>query len=215
MTVLALTRQVSLPEMMSGTNAETDRRTELDERSLEAMLTEHGGAVKGLLIRRYDTAFGAADVDDVMAIAVEKLWRHRDRFDSRRGSLKAWFFRIADNAARDILRYGWFKAKKMEVAVESGALEAFGGTRETETDGSTSTGSSKDDRMRAAVREAIAALPEAQRRILWADALSPSGPVPTADLARELGLSRGTVRVYRSKALAKIRSELSNRNISP
>ena len=45
---------------------------------------------------------GAAE--DVTAIAFERAYRNRSRFDRRRGSARAWLFGIARNAALDELR---------------------------------------------------------------------------------------------------------------
>ena len=45
---------------------------------------------------------GAAE--DVTAIAFERAYRNRSRFDPRRGSARGWLFGIARNAALDELR---------------------------------------------------------------------------------------------------------------
>lgn len=200
---------VELSEAMPASDAELRREAALDECALESMLKEDGGLVKGTLLKRYSTVFGSADLDDVMAIAVERVWRHRDKFDPVKGSLKSWFFRIADNTARDILRVGWFKARKLEVAVEQGALDVLAAIDRAAPEESNEEADRESDTARSVLLEVLAELPEPQRRILWADALSSSGPVPTVDLARELNLSRGTVRVYRAKALARLRNELA------
>ena len=209
--MIALTEAVDLSDTMPASDAEARREAALDERALEAMLVESGGQVKGSLLQRYTTAFSAADVDDVMAIAVERVWRKRSKFDPRKGTLRAWFFRIADNTARDVLRYGWFKARKLEVAVEQGAFDSIcaGNSQKSPPPTVDREPSALERGIRDELLQLLGKLPEPQRRILWADALSSSGPVPTADLARELNLSRGTVRVYRAKALARLRSELS------
>jgi RNA polymerase sigma-70 factor (ECF subfamily) len=47
---------------------------------------------------------GDAAADDVVQETFERLWRHADRFDRRRGSLEAWALRIARNAALGQLR---------------------------------------------------------------------------------------------------------------
>jgi RNA polymerase sigma-70 factor (ECF subfamily) len=47
---------------------------------------------------------GPSGADDVVQETFERLWRHADRFDARRGSLEAWAMRIARNAAVGQLR---------------------------------------------------------------------------------------------------------------
>ena len=44
--------------------------------------------------------------EDVTAAAFERAYRKRSRFNSRRGSPRAWLFGIARNAALDELRRG-------------------------------------------------------------------------------------------------------------
>ena len=65
------------------------------------------------------------------------------------------------------------------------------------------------------VRELIQQLPEKQRKIIWADALSRSGNIPADDLARELDIPPGTVRVYRKRALDKLRALLTEHGLAP
>ena len=212
--MIALIIPVKLSETMPATHAKVRLEAALDERGFEVMLQAYGGQIKGVLLQRYATAFGAADVDDVMAVAAERLWRNREKFDPDKGGLKAWYFRIADNTARDVLRLGWFKARKLEVVVEQGALDALAaaGDDPQEAIGVVACGA-QESAAREVLLKVLGGLPEPQRRILWADALSSSGTVPTVDLARELKLSRGTVRVYRAKALARLREELGNHPI--
>src|SRR3954467_4751112 len=45
-----------------------------------------------------------AAAEDVTAVAFERAFRRRDRFDARRGTQRAWLFAIARNAALDELR---------------------------------------------------------------------------------------------------------------
>jgi DNA-directed RNA polymerase specialized sigma24 family protein len=58
------------------------------------------------------------------------------------------------------------------------------------------------------LRELLALLPENQRRIVLADADSPDGSVSSGDLAKELGIPASTVRVYRRRALERLRREI-------
>ena len=61
------------------------------------------------------------------------------------------------------------------------------------------------------LRELLALLPENQRRIVLADADSRDGVVASHDLAKELGIPPSTVRVYRRRALERLRREIQQR----
>ena len=63
------------------------------------------------------------------------------------------------------------------------------------------------------LRELLALLPENQRRIVLADADSRDGVVASHDLAKELGIPPSTVRVYRRRALERLRREIEQRGL--
>ena len=176
---------------------------------LERLLRAEGPAVKAVLMQKFSGTLSGADIDDVLAVALNRVWLNRDRFDAGRGSLRTWFFRIAHNSAIDVLKHGWHRARELEIP--------GGGDFLTEIAGELAE--SNPDRAQAeshrVVREIIAALPEAQRRIVWADAQHRHGPTPSKDLARELEIPVGTVRVYRKRALDRIRRELEDRQLDP
>jgi len=76
-----------------------------DEQVLEDVLRTCGPAVRSVLRRKYAGVLSLSDLDDVLAIGLFRLWVARERFDVAKGSLRVWFLRIADNAARDVLRH--------------------------------------------------------------------------------------------------------------
>ncbi|MEZ5299644.1 MAG: sigma-70 family RNA polymerase sigma factor [Verrucomicrobiales bacterium] len=183
----------------------------IDEAVVRALLVTDGAAIRAILVSRYPGAISAPDAEDVLAAAVARLWRNRERFDPGRGSLRAWFFRIADNAARDFLRAGWRKAQSLEITGDGGWIDAiaapnghaFPGTEAEDTE-------PRAEEPNPALHEALQALPEVQRRIVWADALHAGGPAPSDALAEELGIPPGTVRVYRKRALDRLRRALGD-----
>ena len=182
----------------------TDAAAELQ---LESIIREHASAVRDILIPRYRGGLTPADIDDVVATASHRLWKHRAEFSKLR-SPRAWFVRIADNVARDVLRYGWQKARQLEIAAEKAYLESFSPAEEIETP-------EIDPQLVEKIRTAVEALPENQRKIIWADALSRDGNIAAEDLARELGIPAGTVRVYRKRALDTLRKLLTKHGLAP
>lgn len=177
------------------------------ERQLEAIIRDHAAAVRDILIPRYRGGLDPSDIDDVVAVAAHRLWKHRAEF-TRLRSPRAWFVRIADNVARDVLRYGWQKARQLEVAAEKAYLESFSPPEpELRPD--------PDPQLVEKIRSLVGQLPEIQRKIIWADALSRDGNIAAEDLALELEIPPGTVRVYRKRALDKLRKLLTEHGLAP
>ena len=181
-------------------------------RQLEEIIRDHAAAVRDILIPRYRGGLTPSDIDDVVATAVHRLWKHRDEFAELR-SPRAWFVRIADNIARDVLRYGWQKARQLEVAAEKSYLESFAPHAHEPQDAPEAE--ELDPELVEKVRVAVESLPESQRKIVWADALSRDGNIAAEDLGRELGIPPGTVRVYRKRALDKLRKLLTAAGLAP
>ena len=177
------------------------------EQQLELIIREHASAVRDILIPRYRGGLTPSDIDDVVAVASHRLWKHRDEFAELR-SPRAWFVRIADNIARDVLRYGWQKARRLEVAAEKSYLESF-----PPQEASPSTSPAPD--LAEKIRAIVAGLPEKQRKIIWADALSRDGNIAAEDLGRELDIPPGTVRVYRKRALDRLRKLFTEHGLAP
>lgn len=214
-----------------------------DEAALEEILRAHGPVIRVVLGRKYQGVLQAADVEDVLSVALYRVWKNRTRYDDAKGALRTWFFRIADNAARDVLKHGWFKARRMEVGTDPGALAAYSavrnseyringrsrpshrsGSHEVEDNHESPSNSRQDSRLELPpdaeatptavqqdLREIVASLPEAQQKIITADALSRDDVAGSAFLSEELGLPPSTIRVYRKRAMDRIRSELSQR----
>jgi RNA polymerase sigma-70 factor (ECF subfamily) len=195
------------PRLLDSPPSATDALQ--SEEDLAALLREAGHAVRALLIKRFQGLLREADAEDVMVVALQRVWQHRARFDAARGSLRAWFFRIADHTARDWLKRGWQKARMLEVVPE----EIFWEQVEALTPEQTVT---VHPSTRDMVRGLIDALPEVQRRIVWADALCPDGgPASSEWLATELGIPTGTVRVYRKRGLDRLRTLMTERGLQP
>ena len=198
-----------------------------DEAVLEILLREHGATVRAALRQKFPTGLDHGDFEDILAIALFRVWSRRDQFDPDRGSLRAWFYRIAANVTKDVLRYGWQKSRQLEVRYEPAALSdvaversatetpAALAARTVEEVGNASTDEGFDERLRRELRAIVDELPEAQRRIILADAASRDGKVSSEHLSQELGIPPGTVRVYRRRALARLRNELDLRGLAP
>ena len=189
-----------------------------DETALEAALRAHGPPVKALLRRKFFGPLTDTDFEDVLAVALYRMWQYRTRYDASRASVQVWFYRIAENVARDVLRHGWQKARQLEVAFEPLALSAVVDHRTLKPKDSINKGASQNESVDQTERpigkdliDVLKLLPETQRKILLADAESTDGKVASQDLASELGIPASTIRVYRRRALEKVRSEMDRR----
>jgi len=179
-----------------------------DPEVVSALLEAFGAAIQRRLARRYRGVLRPGEIEDVLMIAVERLWIRRECFDPSRGSLGGWLGRIAEHVAADIVRTPWCQARLQERQVESTrllALEAPGGDYVSEGDAAAST------TCRAAVealRAALDRLPAGQRRILLADAVAAGGTARSESLGAELGITASAVRSRRQRGLARLRREL-------
>jgi RNA polymerase sigma factor (sigma-70 family) len=205
---------------MTRSNPPTDLEAQLregDDAVLEAILKAHGPPILALLKQRFTSRLTATDFEDVLAAALFRIWQNRFRFDPTLASLRVWFFRIAENTARDVLKHGWHKARQLEQSVDPALLAAVIDHR-TEQDSANShsdMGTSLTLRIPPdELQELLAMLPVNQRRIILADANSPEGLVASRDLANELGIPQATVRAYRRRGLERLRREIERRELA-
>src|SRR5437763_745411 len=88
-----------------------------DERALADILRVLGPAIRALLTQKYRGSQTPEDIEDVLAVALYRLWRGRHLYQPAKASLQVWFYRIADNVVKDVLRSGWHKARQLEINV--------------------------------------------------------------------------------------------------
>jgi RNA polymerase sigma-70 factor (ECF subfamily) len=173
-----------------------------DESSLGEVLRLLGPIAAGGLRGRY-AVLNWQDVEDILAIALYRLWKFRGKFDPAKASLKSLFCRIADNTAKNLFRDGWQKVRQREVELDA-AISCPAVTAAEQ-------GNPGCNEILEVVREVLAKLPEAYRHIILADAYAWDRVAESELLAAELEIPAGTVRVYRNRALAAVRSELRKR----
>ena len=179
-----------------------------EEQVLEEILRILGPPISIVLSRRYHELLSEADIEDALSMGLYRLWNSRQTYDPDRASLKLWFFRIVENAIRDVLRLGWHRARSMEIGWESTALaQAARAPRNGESNLPAKAPSAKQLQL----REIVESLPETQRTIILADSASPEGTASSQRLAEELSVSASSVRVYRKRAMDRIRSEMRQR----
>jgi RNA polymerase sigma-70 factor (ECF subfamily) len=126
--------------------------------------------------------------EDVTATAFERAYRKRNTFMARRGSLRAWLFGIARNAALDELR------RRQRMAALDSEPEAVGSEPVVEL--------AEVALQRAAVRQALTDLTPRERDLI---ALKFHGSLTNAELARVLGISETNAGTILHRTIQKLR----------
>jgi RNA polymerase sigma factor (sigma-70 family) len=127
--------------------------------------------------------------EDVTALAFERAYRRRTRFDPRRGSRRAWLFAIARNAALDELRR---RRRIAELAREPGGEPGAGAPDEAAEVGL----------RRAALREAIGGLSARERELI---ALKFFAGLSNAEIAAVVGVSESNAGTRLHRVVTKLR----------
>ena len=125
--------------------------------------------------------------EDVTALAFERAYRRRARYDVRRGSARAWLFAIARNAALDELR----RRRR------TGAL-----LHEIPDERADPDIDPQAAERRLVVREGLASLAPADREVILLKFL---GRLSNAELARVLGCSESNAGTRLHRAIERLR----------
>lgn len=170
-----------------------------EDAALEALMERHGIRVFNFLNRLLGDA---ADAEDLTQETFARLYRARGRFN-RRQRLSAWLYTIAANLARN--RFRW-RARHPEVSLDDRMGEGVAGSRAglAGAGGIGGPGSVTPAadllaaERRAAVRAAVAALPEALREVV---VLCEWEEMSAADAAAVLGITGRAVesKLYRAR----------------
>jgi RNA polymerase sigma factor (sigma-70 family) len=130
-----------------------------------------------------------AAAEDVAALAFERAYRRRGRFDASRGTGRAWVFAIARNAALDELRR---RRRTATLVADPEDRDAAGAV----------TAGGEEAERRATVRVALAALDPRDRELI---ALKFHGGLSNAEIADVLGVSESNAGTKVHRAVTKLR----------
>jgi RNA polymerase sigma-70 factor, ECF subfamily len=129
---------------------------------------------------------GAAE--DVTAIAFERAYRRRARFDPRRGSARAWLFGIARNAALDELRRRRRQAALVEEPTDLAGIDAEHPVERSER--------------RIAVARALEGIEPRERELV---ALKYFAGLSNAEIATVLGITESNVGTRLHRVVDRLR----------
>jgi RNA polymerase sigma factor (sigma-70 family) len=168
-----------------------------DESALRTVLQTLGPKVEGGLKKRHPT-LRAEDLEDVLSQASHRLWQARAQFDPGKGSLASWFFIIADNLARDLVRR---ETRQPALVTNLDQLpEQIGKTRADDREEPIVPGKELD--------QILQKLAFVDHRIISEYARAGGEGPWAAGLAEDLGLSAGAIRVRCHRLKKKIRQEM-------
>jgi RNA polymerase sigma factor (sigma-70 family) len=169
-----------------------------DVSALELVLRTLGPRVAAGLQKRHP-ALGLEDIEDVLSAASHRLWLARDQYDPSRGSLAAWFFIIADNLARDLIRKETrLPLQGLEADQVAGVPDKKPGDEETANPGP----------IKQMLEDILESLSPVDRCIITGFAQAGGEGPWASNLAGELGLRAGTIRVRCQRIKARIRKQL-------
>jgi RNA polymerase sigma-70 factor (ECF subfamily) len=126
--------------------------------------------------------------EDVTAMAFERAYRKRSRFDPRRGSARAWLFGIARNAALDELRRRGTQATLTADPVDLDSLTDIHPAERSE--------------LRLAVARALETLEARERELV---ALKFFAGLSNVEIARVLGVSESNAGTKLHRVVNKLR----------
>ena len=161
---------------------------------LEESFSCHQDELLGML---YHTLGNVEDARDALQNAFIKCWNHREDLENIE-NLRAWIFRIALNAGRDLQKTAWQRHRR--------PLEE-GGSQLAAADLRPDAGAMHKERL-AMVRQAIGLLQPEQREIFL---LRQDGQMTYEQIAEAVSSPVGTVKTRMRLALAKLRESLEGK----
>ena len=182
---------MSVTEQVRKSPEPAGRVDERGARLLEEAFERHQGELLGTL---YYLVGNLEDARDALQEAFIKCWRHQGEVGGVE-NLKAWIFRVALNAGRDIRETAW-RRKRQALPEDEGALVSRQDGPEMVVE--------HDERL-ARLRAAMQQLrPEEQEVFL----LRQNGELTYEQIAETLDVPTGTVKTRMRLALARLREVL-------
>ena len=162
------------------------------QEALAEAYRRHGGGVFGLARHLLGDAESAKDIAQEVFL---RLWKQPERFDPSRGSLRSYLLAQTHGRSVDVIRSETARRGREERAVRTAVAVIDGVERQVE-----------DLAMGAQVREALAELPEAERRAVTLAYLAGN---TYREVARLLGEPEGTVKSRIRSGLRRLRLPLT------
>jgi RNA polymerase sigma-70 factor (ECF subfamily) len=180
-----------------------------DERAVALAYDRHADVVYGALVRFVGDRETAQDVVQETFLA---LWQRGHLFDPEAGSLLGWLLGIARNKAIDRFRAARRRPQivapwpRQDEPTDRGPLAGGRIQADLPVDEDPEASAAREW-LRATVRTALSAMPDAERRVLQ---LAYDGGLSQSEIAARLGWPLGTVKTRTRRALAALREVLGD-----
>lgn len=162
----------------------------------ETQLVEMFNALRDELVSTLLYLLGNCDdAQDAAQDAFLKCWRSRETIGSVQ-NLRAWIFRVALNAARDLQRSAWNRKSRPLIGEENMLVGRDGAVGQA----------LEDQESLQRLREAIHQLNQAEKEIFL---LRQNGELTYEQIAQMRGIPVGTVKTQMRSALQKLKKVLS------
>jgi RNA polymerase sigma factor (sigma-70 family) len=172
------------------------------EDGVRQLLRDYGPKVMWLLRKRFGYLLPEPDIEAVLNDATFKVFKSIRMFDPAEGSLGGWYWRIAVNTARDLLRDQMAHVRLSLRSEPHWQDRPPAGLADDESPGLART--LKD------LHAAIDRLPDLQRKVIQADL--DSGDLADAKwLARKFGTTEASIYMSRSKGRESLRLAMIGR----
>jgi RNA polymerase sigma-70 factor (ECF subfamily) len=168
------------------------------QEALAECFRRHSGAVFALSRRVLNDE---ALAEDVVQEVFVRLWYHPERFDSERGSLRAYLLAQTHGRSIDLLRSESSRRRREEREGKGDALIAV-----TETPDRAIEGLAVSEE----VRKAVSSLPEKEKHVI---VLAYYGGRTYREVAQDLGLPEGTVKSRIRAGLRRLRLTLAQSEV--
>jgi RNA polymerase sigma factor (sigma-70 family) len=190
----------SAPAPVDGDAEIVRLMNEREATGLRMLLTVHGARARAGLKRRFGGTLSEGEIDEALNTATFRAWRGVHTYDPGKGSLRAWFFVIASNASREIVR----ARRRHEWQLRGEDVEQIADRPDP-----AELTPMPPPAFLETLRRCIDALPRLQRSIIEAD-LQNGDTADAAELAKLLDTTKNSIYVSRSLARKALRRALGD-----
>ena len=179
-----------------------------DREGLRLLIEKYGGRMKAFLFKRFRSVLQEGELAEALNVAFYNIWRFADRYEEGKGTLASWCIRIAQNAAKDIIKREMkYRAKNLEYDANHDPADPPEGDE-------ANPGEEADDPRLDDLLQAIKKLPPLQKAIIEAD-LAADGLADAGRLAEMLGSSINSIYVSRFKARENLKKQIEQLSRQP